>query len=92
MAVATEQQMVARTKENQAAVVLAEAGIPEAMAVAFREGQLRGGVTQQYRGNSIRRRSATEEEIKHPARVHSNSKIWIRRTQRMRSRICDDRQ
>ncbi len=40
MAVAREQEMVALTRENQAKVVLAEARIPEAMAAAFRVGNL----------------------------------------------------
>ncbi|MEO1998749.1 MAG: flotillin-like protein FloA [Planctomycetaceae bacterium] len=37
---AREQEMVALTQENQAAVVLAEASVPEAVAQAFREKQL----------------------------------------------------
>jgi uncharacterized protein YqfA (UPF0365 family) len=40
-AVATEQAMRARTQENRAHVVLAEAEIPKAMADAFRKGSLR---------------------------------------------------
>ncbi len=40
-AVATEQAMRARTQENRAHVVLAEAEIPRAMADAFRQGSLR---------------------------------------------------
>ena len=40
-AVATEQAMRARTQENRAHVVLAEAEIPKAMAEAFRSGKLR---------------------------------------------------
>lgn len=39
-AAAREQEMVARTQENRAAVVLAEAQVPEAIAAAFREKQL----------------------------------------------------
>lgn len=41
MAVALHQEMIALTKQNEAAVVLAEAEIPAAIAVAFRAGQLR---------------------------------------------------
>ena len=40
-AVASEQEMQARTQENRAHVVLAEAKIPEAMAAAYRSGNLR---------------------------------------------------
>jgi len=40
-AVAVEQEMLARTQENRAKVVLAEAGIPRAMADAYRAGGLR---------------------------------------------------
>jgi uncharacterized protein YqfA (UPF0365 family) len=39
-AAAREQEMVAKTQENRAAVVLAEAQVPEAIAAAFREKQL----------------------------------------------------
>lgn len=42
-AIATEQAMKARTRENQAKVVAAEAEIPKAQAQAFREGNLGGG-------------------------------------------------
>jgi uncharacterized protein YqfA (UPF0365 family) len=41
MAVATEQEMCARTQENQAEVVLAEAEIPRALSEAYRSGKLR---------------------------------------------------
>ena len=40
-AVAREQEMQALTQENRAKVVLAEAAIPQAMADAFRSGNLR---------------------------------------------------
>ena len=43
MAVALEQEMVALTRENEAVVALAEAHIPQAIADAFRSGQLRAG-------------------------------------------------
>lgn len=39
-AAAREQEMVAKTQENRAAVVLAEAQVPQAIARAFREGRL----------------------------------------------------
>jgi uncharacterized protein YqfA (UPF0365 family) len=49
MAIAVEQEMVAKTQENQAKVVLAEAEIPQAMAKAFEDGSLRasGNSSQQ---------------------------------------------
>ena len=40
-AVAQEQEMQAKTQENRAVVVLAEAEVPQAMADAFKKGQLR---------------------------------------------------
>ena len=42
MAVAFEQEMKARTAENRAKVILAEASVPQAMAEAFRSGRLNG--------------------------------------------------
>jgi len=42
MAVAFEQEMKARTAENRAKVILAEASVPQAMAEAFRSGRLDG--------------------------------------------------
>lgn len=39
-AAAREQEMVAKTTQNRAEVVLAEANVPKAMAAAFREGRL----------------------------------------------------
>jgi uncharacterized protein YqfA (UPF0365 family) len=51
MAVATEQEMVARTQEMRAKVVEAEAQIPLAMAEAFRKGQI--GVMDYYRMKNI---------------------------------------
>ena len=42
-AVALEQEMRARTQENQAEVVLSESEIPRAMAEAYRKGSLRAG-------------------------------------------------
>ena len=40
MAMAREQEMKAQVTGNRAAVVLAEAGVPQAMAAAFRKGTL----------------------------------------------------
>jgi len=41
-AVALEQEMKARVAENRAKLVFAEAGVPQAMAAAFRKGKLHG--------------------------------------------------
>src|ERR1700679_1182120 len=46
LAVALEQEMRAKVEENRAAVVLAEAEVPRAIAQAFRDGQL--GVMEYY--------------------------------------------
>jgi uncharacterized protein YqfA (UPF0365 family) len=46
LAVALEQEMVARVQENRAAVVLAEAEVPKAISQALREGKL--GVMDYY--------------------------------------------
>jgi uncharacterized protein YqfA (UPF0365 family) len=53
MAIAQEQEMVALTREYQAEMVLAEAGIPPAVAAAFREG-LFHGTPQLRRSQSTR--------------------------------------
>ena len=47
MAMAVEQEMKARIQENRAAVVLAEAEVPKAMAEAFRSGNL--GIMDYYK-------------------------------------------
>ena len=51
MAVANEQEQVAKQAENRAMVVLAEAEIPKAMAEAFRKGNL--GIMDYYRLRNI---------------------------------------
>ncbi len=51
MAVAEEQEMIARIEENRAKVVLAEAEVPKAIAQAFREGTL--SITDYYRLRNI---------------------------------------
>lgn len=50
-AVAFEQEMKARTAENRAQLVLAEADVPKAMATAFRRGHLHG---QETTGNGTK--------------------------------------
>lgn len=51
MAVAAEQEFKAKVVENRAAVVLAEAEVPKAMAAALRDGNL--GVMDQFRLKNI---------------------------------------
>jgi uncharacterized protein YqfA (UPF0365 family) len=51
LAVAQEQEMRAKVEENRAAVVLAEAEVPKAIAQAFREGKL--GVMDYYQMRNI---------------------------------------
>ncbi len=52
MAVAVEQEMRAKIEENRAKVVLAESKVPEAIAEAFRNGNL--GVMDYYNLNNIK--------------------------------------
>ena len=51
MAVATEQEMRAKTQDMQAKVVEAQAEVPKALAEAFRSGNL--GVMDYYNMNNI---------------------------------------
>ena len=51
MAIASEQEMRARTQEMRARVVEAEAEVPLAMAEAFRKGQL--GVMDYYQMKNV---------------------------------------
>ncbi len=51
LAVALEQEMRAKVEENRAAVVLAEAEVPKALAHAFREGHL--GVMDYYQMRNV---------------------------------------
>lgn len=61
MAVATEQEMKARTQEMRAAVVAAEAEIPKAMAEAFRSGRL--GVMDYYNMQNIQADTSMRNSI-----------------------------
>ena len=51
MAVAEEQEMVAKAQEARAKVILAEAEVPKALAEAFRSGNL--GVMDYYKFQNI---------------------------------------
>ena len=64
MAVAHEQENVAKQAENRAAVILAEAEIPRAMADAFRSGNL--GVMDYYKLKNIQADTGMREAIAKP--------------------------
>src|SRR3954468_12924718 len=64
MAVAHEQENVAKQAENRAAVVLAEAEIPKAMAEAFRKGNL--GVMDYYKIRNVQADTSMREAIAKP--------------------------
>jgi uncharacterized protein YqfA (UPF0365 family) len=64
MAVANEQENVAKQAENRAQVVLAEAEIPRAIADAFRGGNL--GVIDYYRLKNIQADTTMRESIAKP--------------------------
>ena len=92
MALATEQKMVALTREYQAAVVFAEVGIPEAMAVAFRVGQVRGGVPQQYRGNQSNEDRRQYKRLSIPlASTAFRSSAFAQRKEEGGGHTCDGR-
>ena len=65
MAVAHEQENVAKQAENRAAVVLAEAEIPRAIAEAFRKGNL--GVMDYYKLRNVQADTAMREAVAKPA-------------------------
>jgi uncharacterized protein YqfA (UPF0365 family) len=64
MAVALEQENVAKQAENRAVVVLAEAEIPKAMADAFRSGNL--GVMDYYKLKNVQADTNMREAIAKP--------------------------
>ncbi len=65
MAVANEQENVAKQAENRAQVVLAEAEIPRAIADAFRSGNL--GVMDYYKLRNIQADTTMRESIAKPS-------------------------
>jgi uncharacterized protein YqfA (UPF0365 family) len=65
MAIAQEQEMVARQAENRAAVVLAEAEIPRAIADAFKQGNL--GVMDYYKLKNVQADTSMREAIAKPS-------------------------
>jgi len=64
MAIAHEQENVAKQAENRAAVVLAEAEVPRAIAEAFRNGHL--GVMDYYRLRNVQADTAMREAVARP--------------------------
>jgi uncharacterized protein YqfA (UPF0365 family) len=64
MAIALEQENIAKVAENRAAVVLAEAEIPRAMADAFRNGNL--GVMDYYKMRNVQADTSMRESIAKP--------------------------
>jgi uncharacterized protein YqfA (UPF0365 family) len=64
LAVAHEQENVAKQAENRAAVILAEADIPKAMADAFRSGNL--GVFDYYKLKNLQADTGMRESIGQP--------------------------
>jgi len=65
MAVAHEQENIAKQAENRAAVVLAEADVPKAIAEAFRSGHL--GVMDYYKLKNVQADTSMREAIAGPA-------------------------
>jgi len=65
LAIATEAENIAKVAENRAAVVLAEAEIPRAIAEAFRTGNL--GVLDYYKLRNIQADTGMREAIAKPA-------------------------
>lgn len=65
MAVATEQEMKAKAQEARAKVIEAEAQVPQAMAEAFRSGNL--GIMDYYRMKNIEADTSMRENIAKPS-------------------------
>lgn len=64
MAIATEQEMKAKSQEMRAKVIEAEAEVPKAMAEAFRDGNL--GIMDYYRMKNIEADTSMRESIGKP--------------------------
>jgi len=65
MAIATEQEMKAKSQEMRAKVIEAEAQVPQAMAEAFRIGNL--GIMDYYKMKNIEADTTMRENIAKPA-------------------------
>lgn len=72
MAVATEQEMKARSQEMRAKVIEAEAEVPKAMAEAFRSGNL--GVMDYYKMKNIEADTSMRESIAKPDQPQQGKK------------------
>lgn len=71
MAIASEQEMKARSQEMRAKVIEAEAEVPKAMAEAFRQGNL--GIMDYYRMKNIEADTSMRENIAKPQGQGSGS-------------------
>jgi len=65
MAIASEQEMKAKSQEMRAKVIEAEAEVPKAMAEAFRSGNL--GIMDYYKMKNIEADTQMRESIAKPA-------------------------
>ena len=65
MAIALEQEMKAKAQEARAKVIEAEAGVPRAMAEAFRSGNL--GIMDYYKMKNVEADTAMRESIAKPS-------------------------
>ena len=72
MAIATEQEMKAKAQEAKAKVIEAEALVPQAMAEAFRNGNL--GIMDYYRMQNIQADTTMREAIGKPANEPAKKK------------------
>ena len=72
MAVAAEQEMIAKAQEARAKVILAEAEVPKAMAEAFRQGNL--GIMDYYKFQNIQADTGMRESIADDKSKESGSK------------------
>jgi uncharacterized protein YqfA (UPF0365 family) len=64
MAIATEQEMKAKSQEMRAKVIEAEAQVPQAMAEAFRSGNL--GIMDYYKMKNIEADTSMRDSIAKP--------------------------
>ncbi len=69
MAVALEQEMIAKSQESRAKVIEAEAEVPKAMAEAFRTGNL--GIMDYYKMKNIEADTSMRESIAKPGGAKS---------------------
>ena len=72
MAIAQEQEMKAKAQEARAKVIEAEAQVPQAIAEAFRTGNL--GVMDYYRMQNLQADTEMRESISKPTSGKSDSK------------------